>query len=109
MIETPGSQYVELRNGGYYISGSGVSLASVIEAFRQGTSPEIILQDFPQIGSLAKVYGAITFILEQPAIIESYLVEQDRLWDELERKHPLSPEMVARFEEGRKLLKRQPA
>ncbi len=101
--------YVEARNGGYYVAGSGVSLASVVHAFRQGASPETILQDFPHIGSLAKVYGTITFILENPTIIESYLAEQERLWNELEQKHPLPEDVLARFEEGRELLRRRPA
>jgi uncharacterized protein (DUF433 family) len=109
MAEASTSPYVDLRNGGYYISGSGVSLASVIYAFRQGASPETILQEFPHIGSLAKVYGAITFILENPRIVESYLANQEQLWNELESKYPLPSEMRARFDEGRELLKRQPA
>lgn len=109
MAEATASPYVEHRNGGYYVSGSGVSLASLIHAFRQGASPETILQDFPQIGSLAKVYGAITFILENPGLVESYLAEQERLWNELESKYPLPPDMGTRFERGRELLKRQPA
>ena len=109
MSEATTSPYVEIRNEGYYISGSRVSLASVIYAFRQGASPETILQDFPQIGSLAKIYGAITFILENPGIVESYLTDQERRWDELETNYPLPPEMQSRFEQGRELLKRQPA
>lgn len=109
MAEITASPYVERRNGGYYISGSGVSLASVIQSFRQGASPEAILQDFPHIGSLAKIYGAVTFILENPGLVESYLANQERLWDELETNHSLPPEMRARFEDGRELLKREPA
>jgi len=70
MVEPITSAYVELRNGGYYIAKSQVSLASVVHAFRQGASPETILQDFPHIGSLANVYGAITFILENPAVVD---------------------------------------
>jgi len=35
------------------------------------------LQRTPSIGSLAKLYGAITFILENPQEIDSYLKEQD--------------------------------
>jgi hypothetical protein len=33
------------------------------------------------IGSLAKAYGAITFILEHPPEIEAYLGDQDRRWE----------------------------
>ena len=103
------SPYLEIRNRAYYIAGSSVSLASVVHAFRQGASPETILQDFPQIGTLAKIYGTITFVLENPRIIEEYLADQERLWNELENRYPLSPDMVARFEQERKLLDPQSA
>lgn len=33
---------------------------------------------YPSIGSLAKVYGTITFILEHPNEVEAYLLDQDR-------------------------------
>jgi len=79
MAEVTSSPYVEARNRGYYVAGTRVSLASVIHAFRQGASPETILQDFPHVGSLAKVYGAIAFILENPGIAESYLNDQEQL------------------------------
>ena len=40
-------------------------------------------------GSLCKVYGAITFALENPEGIECYLRDEGRLWQELREKHPL--------------------
>ena len=101
--------YVEICDGGYYVADSRVSLASVVYAFRQGASPETILQDFPYIGSLSKVYGVITFILENPHTVEEYLASQEKLWKDLESSHPLPTEMVGRFEKGRDLLHRQPA
>ena len=103
------SLYIESRNGGYYIAGSSVSLASIVCSFQQGASPETILEEFPRIGSLAKIYGAITVFLENPSAIEKYMADQEGLWQELENKHPLPPEMLARYEEGRKLLKRRSA
>ena len=103
------SPYLEMRNGAYYIAGSAVSLASVVHSFHQGASPETILQDFPQAGTLAKVYGVVTFILENSEVVETYLASQVRLWNELESQYPLPPDMVARFEKGRELLKRKPA
>jgi len=105
---TTTNQYVEIRNGAFYVAGADVSLASVIYTFRQGASPEEILHEFPVIGSLSKVCGAITFIQENPAAIDAYLTEQNRLWSELETQHPLPPDMAARFEQGRKTIKRQP-
>jgi uncharacterized protein (DUF433 family) len=103
------ASYVESRNDAYYVAGTSVSLASVIHSFRQGASAETILQDFPQIGALAKVYGAIAFILENPPLIDAYLADQERLWNKLEEKYPLPSGMLARFEKGREALKRQPA
>src|SRR3954453_21383556 len=103
-MSTGESNYVERRNGGYYIAGSSVSLASVIHSFRQGSSAETILEEFPAIGSLVKVYGAITFVLENPSVVEVYLTDQERSWVELEKTQPLPREMRDRFEKGREVL-----
>jgi len=45
------SEYVEQRNGGYYIAGSRMSLNSVLYAFRRGEASWTILEHFPTIGS----------------------------------------------------------
>jgi hypothetical protein len=37
-------------------------------------------------GSLAKIYGVITFILEHPERIAAYLRDQERLWEELKQE-----------------------
>jgi hypothetical protein len=66
-------------------------------------------QDFPSIGAVSKAYGAIAFTLENPGIVEDYLRDQDRLWTELEVKHPVPADMVARFKQGQRTLRRQPA
>lgn len=109
MDERNTSPYIEIRNGGYYVAGSRVSLASVIQAFRQGASPETILQEYPYIGSLSNVYGVIAFILENPTVVEEYLASQEQLWKDLQNEHTPSSDMLARFEAGRKLLNRQTA
>ena len=101
--------YIEARNGGYYLKGTRVSLASVVHAFRRGEAPETILQTFPAIGSLLKVYGTITFMLGNPDIVEAYLAEQDRLWDQFRQDHPLSPEAMQAYESARTELGRKSA
>jgi hypothetical protein len=58
------------------------------------------------IGSLAKVYGVITFVLEHPEDIAVYLRDQERLWEELNDKHPLPPDMLQRFVRSRELLRK---
>jgi hypothetical protein len=74
-----------------------VGLDILVHDFRAGKSPEAILNSYPSIGTLAKVYGAVTFILEHPDAIESYLQEQETLWKALRQTHPLPDDMQDRF------------
>ena len=78
-------EYVEVRDGSYYVVGSRVSLASVIVAFRDGASPETICQNFPSL-SLAQVYGAVAFYLNHPEESDAYLQGLAEKWQELERQ-----------------------
>ena len=39
-------EYVEERNGGYYVAGTRVSLDSIVHAFRRGESPETMAMHF---------------------------------------------------------------
>jgi len=57
-------EYVERREGGYYLIGSRVSLESVVYEFLRGESPEGIVQAFPSL-SLEQVFGAILFYLRR--------------------------------------------
>lgn len=97
----PTNEYVEIRNGGYYVAGTRIGLDVVVYDFRAGRSAEAIFEAYPSIGSLAKVYGAIAFVLEHPKEIETYLEEQDRLYEEFKSQHPLTPDMIERFERAK--------
>ena len=57
--------YVEKRDGAYRISGTRVSLDSIVYAFWRGAAPESIAQSFPAL-TLEEVYGAIAFHLRSP-------------------------------------------
>jgi uncharacterized protein (DUF433 family) len=58
MASLPSNEYVELREGRhYYVSGTRIGLHVLIQEFRRGETPEAILQSYPSMGSLAKVYG----------------------------------------------------
>ena len=100
----PTNQYVEIRNGAYYVAGTRIGLDVVIQEFRDGRSPEEILEAYPSTGSLSKVYGAITFILEHPQEIDSYLKAQDEKWEAFKTSNPLSPDMIERFERAKRDL-----
>ena len=92
------SEYVELHNGGYYVAGTRIGLDVVTYDFQRGRSAEAIFEAYPSIGSLAKVYGAITFILEHPAEVEAYMKDQERVFEEIKTRHPMPAEMIERFE-----------
>lgn len=98
----PTSEYIEMRNGGCYVAGSRVGLDVVAHAFRLGRTAEDIFRSFPSIGSLAKVYGVLTFILEHPQAVESYLQEEQRFYEEFQASHPLPPEILEPFERARR-------
>jgi len=97
----PTNEYVEVRNGGYYVAGTRIGLDVVTYDFRNGRTAEAIFEAYPSIGSLAKVYGAITFILEHPSEVEAYLEDQDRRYEEIKAHYPLTPSMIERFERAR--------
>ena len=90
--------YVEKRNGGYYLQDSRVALDSIVTAFQNGAAPESILRSFPVIGSLVKVYGALTFYLENQPAVDQYLREQDDLAERLyATQSPLPEALVERI------------
>ncbi|MEK7487084.1 MAG: DUF433 domain-containing protein [Planctomycetota bacterium] len=64
--------YVEFRDGGYWITGTRISLDSIIYAFLQGQIAENIAQSFPLL-TLEQVYGGITFYLAHRNEIDLYL------------------------------------
>src|SRR4029453_19019225 len=96
------NEYVEVYNGGYYVSGTRIGLDVVTYDFRRGWSAEAIFEAYPSIGSLGRVYGAITFILEHPAEVEAYLKDQDRIFEQIKAQYPMAQEMIDRFERAKK-------
>ena len=57
------------------ITGTRIDLDSVIQAFRDGATPEEMCQDFPSL-PLAQVYSLLAFYLNQQDAVDAYLTEQ---------------------------------
>ena len=68
------SQYVDKREGGYWVAGTRVSLDSIVYAFLEGQTAESIAQSFPVL-TLEQVYGAIAFYLANRSEIDIYLAQ----------------------------------
>ena len=98
------NQYVEQREGGYYIAGTRVSLDSVVYAFLRGESPEGIVESFPSL-SLEQAYGAIAFYLAHQQTVDAYLqkgqADFERMREESRRKHPA---LYAKLEAARRSM-----
>jgi uncharacterized protein (DUF433 family) len=95
-------EYVEVRNGGYYIAETRIGLDVIAQEFRNGRSAEAIFDAYPSIGSLAKVYGSIAFILEHPAEVDAYMKDQERISEEYRAQHPMPVDMLERFGRAKK-------
>ena len=74
--------YVELKDEGYWLAGTRVSLDSVIYSFRQCALPDSIAQSYPLL-NLEQVYGAITFYLANRSDIDAYLIAEEQAFDEM--------------------------
>jgi uncharacterized protein (DUF433 family) len=94
-------EYVEIREGAYRISGTRVSLDSIVYAFLRGAAPESIAQSFPAL-TLEEVYGAIAFYLAHQTEIEVYLQEGEREFEALRQQARQSnPLLYRKLEEAR--------
>jgi len=77
-------EYIERRDGNYYVAATRISLDSIVHAFRRGESPETICQNF-ELLRLEEVYGAIAYYLANQADIDGYLARQTEKWAEGKR------------------------
>jgi uncharacterized protein (DUF433 family) len=93
--------YVEERDGGYYIAGTRISLDSIVHAFQDGESPEGILRSFPLAGPLVRIYGAITFYLANKSVVDRYLESQAELWEKSRHENPPPAELKERLDRAR--------
>ena len=97
--------YIEDRNGGYYVAGTGVSLDSIVECFSEGFSPEAIVGEFETL-TLAQVYGAIAYYLENQPATDSYrLCQKQRFKAMQQNAAPLPVGLRQRLDEAREHLR----
>lgn len=83
-------EYIEKRDGGYYVAGTRVSLDSIVHCFNEGLSPEAILEEFHSL-TLAQVFGAIAYYLENQPAIDAYRMRQNQRFEAARRSAPPLP------------------
>src|SRR5215471_27124 len=100
MEETPDSPspYVYWTGYGLRITGTRVSLDSILICFlRIGEAPQQIAEDFSTV-PLSHVYGAVAYYYEHQQVIDEYLAEGDRKFDEIELSPYFKHELHAKLE-----------
>ena len=65
------------EDGTIRISGSRVTLDSVVHQFKNGATAEQIQDDFPSL-PLRDIYGALAYYLQHTQAVEEYLREQEQ-------------------------------
>lgn len=96
-------EYVQSRDGAWYVGATGVTLYSVIALWQQGYSPEEIQVSFPAL-ALRDVYGAILYYLEHREDMEAFFREQDALFRQ--RKAEAEAQNPAFYDEMRQRIAR---
>jgi uncharacterized protein (DUF433 family) len=86
------NNYVSVSGDSYRITGTRVSLDSVVYDYLSGLSPESIADSFDTL-SLEQVYGAITFYLSHRSEVDQHLMQNRAKFNALREKaresHPL--------------------
>jgi uncharacterized protein (DUF433 family) len=101
-------EYIEQREGAYFIAGSRVSLDSVVHGFLNGDSPESIRDNFPTL-TLEQVYGAITYYLGHQDEVDTYLGAGHQEFEQGRRSQThLSSELRTRLDQARDRIARRP-
>jgi|SRR5215813_2217638 len=96
--------YVEKRDGGYWVSGTRVSLDSLVYGFREGMSAERIADNFPVL-SLEQVYGVIAYYLKHQEEIDNYLRQIEADAEALKQQIRADyPALNQKLDEARKQL-----
>lgn len=63
------------KDGVWRVSGSRVTLDSIVHQFKNGASAEQIQEDFPSV-TLRDIYSVIAHYLQHSGAVEDYLREQ---------------------------------
>ena len=96
-------EFVERRDGSFYLAGSRVPLAHLVREFQRGELPEAIRSHYPTL-TLEQIYGAITFYLGSKDEVEADIAERERVEDEFAETHPAPAGLKQKLDRARQQL-----
>jgi uncharacterized protein (DUF433 family) len=101
-VEAMATEYIEQRDGGYFIAATRISLDSVVYAFLRGESPEGIAASFSAI-DLEQIFGALAFYMANRETVDRYLREGQKEFEALrEQARRDNPALYAKLAEARR-------
>ena len=100
--------FVEHRDGSFYLAGSRVPLAHLVREFQHGELPEAIRSHYPTL-TLEQVYGAITFYLGSKKEVEADIAERERAEDEFAETHPAPADLEQKLLQARQQTLARPS
>jgi uncharacterized protein (DUF433 family) len=96
-------KYVQIDDNSYRISGTRVSLDSIVYDYLSGLSPESIAENFDTL-SLEQIYGAITFYLSHKNEVDQHLMANrakfNALREQARETHPLLYRKLEQMQEA---------
>ena len=102
-VKSMANEYIEQRDGGYFIKGARVSLDSLVYAFLRGESPEGIAESFPAL-TLEQIFGALAFYMANREVVDRYLCEERQEFETMRRRAKQNnPALFAKLANARKL------
>jgi uncharacterized protein (DUF433 family) len=95
------------EDGTIRITGTRVSLDSVVHEYDQGATPEEIAVSFPSL-RIEDIYAAITYYLNHREQVEEYLRQQEEDAEAVRRRIESAPEYQRKMQDLRaRILKRR--
>lgn len=96
-------EFVEQRDGGFWITGTRVSLDSIVYAYLRGEAPESIAQSFPVL-KLEEIHGAIAYYRSHRGDVDSHLRQHDQEFEALRAQaQRANPGLYKKLEESEKV------
>jgi uncharacterized protein (DUF433 family) len=81
IASTPG-----IKGGTPHITGTGVTVRTIVRWYKSGMSPEQIAVEYPHLG-LAQVYAALAFYHANRAEMDAEMAAEEEESDKLEQLH----------------------
>jgi uncharacterized protein (DUF433 family) len=88
MTELNMAQAVPLTRGEggvFRITGTRVTLDSIVREFKDGATPEQIQEDFPSV-TLGDIYSVVAYYLQHSRAVEDYISVQAQAGNEVRRE-----------------------